>query len=188
MKEPVNAKKIRLAAEAAGFETFTAESTVTKPAVLWASNGDGHNEGDVRTPEETLDAWVLRARHMAIPTELAFEVIYAGGFHSARVIDPTGREVELWANYEYNKSEKKSYGYTDEYAEKKLQERNYMYNDGETYTQTRWALATAGEMYAWLDGIMDALKVDHKRLTPKKREKKPERTLLDDFNGQDWIG
>lgn len=188
MIEPANANKIRLAAEAMGFECFTGESKVVKPAVLWASTKDGHNVGDVRTPEKTINAWILNARHKQAPTTLAFQVIYAGGFYQARVIDPIGKPIELYVDYSYGVKEAQSYGYLKEYVEEVSARRDADYNDGEIWLKRNYAMETAGDLFRWIDELLDLFKSDHPKVSPKPREKKPERTLMDDFKDKEWIG
>lgn len=177
---PANMKKAMAAAEALGFECFTFDTVLVKPATYYATTTDAHAAGSLKTPEKTFPHWFLRARHLALPTELAFEASWADGFHSARVIDPTGREMELRANYEYGAGDLKSYGYTKEYAEKVLQERTYRYNDGDTYTQTRWKMDTWGEFTVWLDSLIEVFKVDIKPLTAvrKASKKKTEEDVM----------
>lgn len=193
MKEPANAKKARLAAEACGFECFTGESMVHVEATPWASDGVNskgvaHKKGEARFPAKDLEAWVLRGRHLAIPDELAFEVIWADGFHTARVIDPTGKEKELWVDYSYTAEDAKRYGYSPEYAEKMLQERNYAYNDGEVYRIPKWRMSTWGEFTEWIDGLIGALRVNYPTISAKKKEPKPAPSLMDDFKKKEWIG
>lgn len=176
MKEPPNAKKARTAAEALGFEVFTFEANVHKDATLWVGDGVdtrgvAHKDGDIRYPEKDIDGWFLRARHMALPDELAFEIVYADGFHTARVIDPVGKETELCADYSYGKKEGENYGYTPEYVEKVLQERTHRYNDGETYNITKWRMATWGEFAKWIDDMIDVFKVDHPHISTKRKPK-----------------
>jgi len=177
MKEPGNAKKARTAAEALGFEVFTFERNVHKDATLWVGDGtsaagEAHKDGDVRFPEKDIDGWFLRARHMAMPTQLAFELVYADGFHTARVIDPVGKETELRADYSYGKKEGENYGYTPEHVEKMLQERDYRYNDGETYNITKWRMSTWGEFAQWIDDMIDVFKVDHAHISTKRKPSK----------------
>lgn len=170
-KQPTNAKKAQEAAEACGFECFTFEANVHKDATLYASNGDNYKIGDIRYPEKDIDGWFLRARHLALPTELAFEAVWADGFHSARIIDPSGREREIRADYEYGAKQAKDLGYTAAYAEKMLQERNYRYNDGESYFQPKWQVDTWGEFASWIDGLIDAFKVDHPKISTVRKPK-----------------
>lgn len=175
-KEPPNAKKAQLAAEALGFECFTFVANVHKDATLWVGDGvsaagEAHKDGDVRYAEKDIDGWFLRGRHQALPTELAFELVYADGFHTARVIDPVGKEVELRVDYSYGKKEAENYGYLPEYAEKMLQERDYRYNDGETYNLTRWRMQTWGEFSKWIDDMIDVFKVDHKKISTVRKPK-----------------
>lgn len=170
--EHSSAKKVRLAAEALGFEVWSVPGeTYVKPAEYYANTTDRYKEGDLKTPEKEFARWRLRGRHKAVPDELAFDCSWANGFMGGRLIDPAGKEVELRANYEYGPSGLKAYGYTKEYAEKALQERNYRYNDGETMLLTRWRIDTFGELTAWIDGLIDALRVDYPHISTKRKAK-----------------
>lgn len=188
MSEPANAKKVRLAAEALGFEVFTFEATVLKPAVLWASTADGHNEGDERSPEKVLDGWFLRARHKQVPDRLAFEAIWAGGFKGVRVVDIVGKPVELYVDYSYGAAELKAYGYTREYADKKTALRDLEYNTGEIFVKHKYRIGSWSEFTGWFDELIDLFKSPQAKISPKPRAPKKEKSLLDDFDGGDWIG
>lgn len=180
MKIPANAKKARLAAEAIGFECFTENRMIHKPATLYATSGDGYSIGDVRYPAKDIDAHFLQGRHLALPASLAFQAIWGDKF-SARVVDESGgKPVELKADYYYGAKEADNYGYTREYAEKVAQERSARYNDGEQMFISRWRISTWGEFTLWIDGMIDALRVDHPHITTvrKPSKKKTEEDIM----------
>ncbi|QDK03304.1 hypothetical protein SEA_HUBBS_62 [Microbacterium phage Hubbs] len=179
--EHSSAKKVRLAAEALGFEVWSVQGDVyVKPASYYATTSDAHKEGDLKTPEKEFKRWRLRARHLALPDELAFDASWADGFMGARIIDPAGKEVELHADYYYGAGQVKNFGYTTEYAEKVGQERTARYNDGETMTVTRWEVKTFAEFTAWIDDLIDLLKVDYPKISTKRKpaQKKTEEMVM----------
>lgn len=184
-KEPANAKKVRLCAEALGFECWNWEGVHVKPATFWASTGNGHNAGDVRVPEQEVSSWHLRARHPQLPTRLAFDAMWAGGFMGARVIDYIGKPVELRADYSYTATEAKSMGYTPLYAGALTDRRDREYNDGEMYLVHNYKIGTWAAFTLWFDDMIDLTKCKHPKISPKPKVK---RTLLDDFDGSDWFG
>jgi len=172
---------VRLAAEALGFECWSVPGDpYIKPASYYASTTDAHKEGDLKTPEKEFARWRLRARHQALPTELAFDCSWADGFMGGRIIDPAGKEVELRAEYFYGAGQAKNFGYTPEYAEKVGQERTYRYNDGETMTVTRWEVKTFEELTLWIDDLITLLKVDYEPITTKRKpsKKKTEEDIM----------
>lgn len=172
-REHVSAKKVRLAAEALGFEVWSVPGEpYIKPATYYATTSDAHKEGDLKAPEKEFPRWRLRGRHLAIPDELAFDASWADGFMGGRIIDPAGKEVELRANYFYGAGQVKNFGYTNEYAEKVGQERDYRYNDGETTTLTRWKVETFAEFTEWIDDLLDLLKVNYPKITAKRAPSK----------------
>lgn len=171
--EHSSAKRVRLAAEALGFEVWSVEGDVyVKPATYYATTSDAHKEGDLKAAAKEFRRWRLRGRHKALPTELAFDASWADGFMGGRIIDPAGKEVELRANYFYGAGEVKNYGYTNEYAEKVGQERTYRYNDGDTMTVDRWEVKTFAEFTEWIDDLIDLLKVNYPKITTKRAPSK----------------
>ena len=171
--EHSSAKRVRLAAEALGFEVWSVEGGIyTKPAVYYASTTDKYKEGDLRSPEKDFRRWRLRGRHKALPTQLAFDASWADGFMGGRIMDPAGKEIELRADYFYGAGEIKDYRYTNAYAEKVGQERNYLYNDGEAMVVDRWKVKTFGEFTEWIDDLIDLLKVDYPKITTKRAPSK----------------
>src|SRR5690349_4775854 len=77
-REHSSAKRVRLAAEACGFEVWSLPGAdYVKPATYYAATSDAHKEGDLKTPEKTFPRWVLRGRHKAVPDELAFDASWA---------------------------------------------------------------------------------------------------------------
>lgn len=187
MSEPANAKKVRLAAEACGFETFTFERNIVKPEVLYAATTDNYAEGDVRSPEKILDGWYLRARHLKAPDRLAFEAVWAGGFHGARVVDPVGLPKELRVDYSYGVKEAQGFGYSKEYVAETSARRDAEYNDGYTIVKHKYPIATWGGLTQWIDDLIDLLKVDYPKISAKPKAPKKQKSLLDDF-GKDWEG
>lgn len=171
MKIPANAKKARSAAEALGFEVFTENRMVHKPATLYTSSSDNYSIGDVRYPAKDIDAHFMNARHLALPTGLAFQAIWGDGF-SGRIVDESGgKGVELKSDYYYGKKEAANYGYLPEYAEKVGQERTFRYNDGEIFYVSRWRVETWGEFAKWIDDMIDVLRVDHPHISTKRKPK-----------------
>lgn len=171
-REHSSAKKFRLAAEACGFEVWSIPGgAYVKPATYYATTSDAHKEGDLKAAEKEFPRWVLKGRHKAVPDELAFEASWADGFMGARLIDPTGKDIELRANYYYSAGQAKNLGYTSQYAEKVGQERTYRYNDGGTYSVNRWRATTFEEFTLWIDSIIDALRVDYKHITTVRKAK-----------------
>lgn len=169
---PSNAKKARSAAEALGFECFTENRMIHKPAVLRKKATDEHPAGSVLYPAKDIDTHYLQGRHMALPTGLAFQAVWGDGF-SGRIVDESGgKPVELKADYFYGPGARDAYGYTPEYVEKVGQERTYRYNDGEVHYVSRWRVESWGEFTAWIDGLIDALKVDHPHISTKRKPKK----------------
>lgn len=180
-REHTSAKKVRLAAEALGFEVWSLPSeTYVKPATYYATTSDAHKEGDLKTPEKEFPRWMIRGRHKAIPDELAFDASWADGFMGGRVIDPAGKEVELRAEYFYGAGQVKNLGYTNEYAEKVGQERTARYNDGGTMTITRWRVTTFAEFTTWIDDLIDLLRVDYPKISTKRKtsQKKTEEDVM----------
>ena len=173
--EPSNVKKARLAAEALGMETYLGEGVFVKPAVLWASSKDGHNAGDVRTPEKEIPSWTLRARHPAYPDQMAFELVYAGGFQRCRMIDPVGKPVELYFDYTARTPE----GYDKDYWRPIAQGQNAEYNDGHMWVLNRYYMDGINDLFIWLDQMLAATGVEYKQLAIQRKPKK-ERTLMDD--------
>ena len=173
--EPANVKKVRLAAEAMGMETFLSNITYHKPARLWASSKDGHSAGDVRTPAQDIEGVVLQARHKGAPDKMAFELVYAGGFIQCRMIDPVGKPVEMYFDYTARIPE----GHTKESWGRRALEQDAAYNDGAIRILHRYYLDSITELFVWLDQTMEALGIEYKKLAPKPRVKK-ERTLMDD--------
>lgn len=172
-REHPSAKKIRLAAEALGFEVWSVPGEVYhKPATLYVETKGNNVAGTVRYPAKDFDRWRIRGRHMALPTQLAFDASWADGFMGGRIMDPAGKEVELKADYSYTQKEADNYGYPPEHAEKVLQERTYRYNDGETMTVDRWKIYTFGEFTEWIDDLIDLLKVDYPKITTKRAPSK----------------
>lgn len=179
-KAPPNVKKARSAAEACGFEVFSEVRRVHKPATLYATSGDDYSAGDVRYPAKDIDTHYLQARHMALPNGLAFQLIWGDKF-SGRIVDESGgKPVELKANYFYGPGERDNYGYTSEYVERVGQERTYRYNDGEVHYISRWRVSQWGEFTEWMDGLIEALKVDHPPISTKRKpsKKKTEEEIM----------
>lgn len=180
-REHTSAKKVRLAAEALGFEVWSLPGDpYIKPASYYATTTDAHKEGDLKAAEKEFARWRLRGRHRAIPDQLAFDASWADGFMGGRIIDPAGKEVELRADYFYGPGQVKNFGYTKEYAEKVGQERTYRYNDGETMIVTRWEVKTFAEFTEWIDDLIDLLKVDYPKITAKRKpsQKKTEEGIM----------
>lgn len=172
MKTPANAKKTRSAAEALGFEVFTENRMIHKPATLRKTATDEHAAGSVLYEAKDIETHYMNARHMALPTGLAFQAVWGDGF-SGRIVDESGgKEVELKAEYYYSPGQAKNLGYTKEYAEKVGQERTFRYNDGGMHVITRWKVAAWGEFSAWIDGMIDALRVDHPKISTVRKPKK----------------
>lgn len=179
-REHVSAKKVRLAAEALGFEVWSVPGELyVKPATYYASTTDSHKEGDLKTAEKEFDRWRIRGRHKAIPDELAFDASWADGFMGGRIIDPAGKEVGTSINYYYGPGQIKNFGYTKEYAEKVGQERTARYS-AERWTVTRWKVATFSELTEWIDDLIDLLKVDYPKITAKRKpsQKKTEEGVM----------
>lgn len=185
MTEPPTAKRIRLCAEAIGFECFAGKGAYTTPEKLWSSTKAGHVQGDVRIPAKRVEAHVMRARHVKAPTRLAFEAWFAPGFVGARVIDPVGKPVELLANYTYSANDIKNYGYLTEHAERYARERDLKYNDGEQILLGRYPINTATEFYVWLDDLISLFKIDYKKMAPEKKVRATDVQLIE---GGDWDG
>ena len=179
-KVPPNAKKARAAAEALGFECFTENRMTHKPATLRKKATDEHAAGSVLYPAKDIDTHYLQGRHLVLPTGLAFQAVWGDGF-SGRIVDESGgKPVELKADYFYGPGARDAYGYTPEYVEKVGQERTYRYNDGEVYYLSRWRVASWGEFTAWIDGLIDALKVDYPHISTKRKptKKKTEEDIM----------
>ena len=177
---PPNAKKARSAAEALGFEVFTENRMVHKPATLRKTATDEHAAGSVLYAAKDIDTHFMNARHRALPTGLAFQAIWGDGF-SGRIIDQSGgKEVELKTDYYMTKKHAESLGYTVEQAEKFGQERSFRYNDGGTHVIDRWKVDTWGEFTAWIDGMIDALRVDHPKISTVRKppKKKTEEDIM----------
>ncbi|QYC54185.1 hypothetical protein SEA_WELCOME_67 [Microbacterium phage Welcome] len=180
MKIPPNAKKARSAAEALGFEVFTENRIIHKPATLRKTATDEHAAGSVLYAAKDIDTHLMNARHLALPKGLAFQAIWGDGF-SGRIVDESGgKAVRLEVNYYYGPGEIKSLGYTKEYAEKVGQERTARYNDGEEHYISRWRVESWGEFSTWIDGMIDVLKVDHPHISTKKKpsKKKTEEAIM----------
>ncbi|AWY05037.1 hypothetical protein SEA_PLATTE_58 [Microbacterium phage Platte] len=172
-REHTSAKKVRLAAEALGFEVWSVPGDpYIKPASYYASTTDNYKEGDLKTPEKEFARWRIRGRHQALPTTLAFDASWADGFMGGRIMDPGGKEIELRANYYYSPGQIKNYGYTKEYAEKVGQERTARYDDGGTMTVDRWEVKTFAEFTEWIDDLIDLLRVDYPKITTKRAPSK----------------
>lgn len=167
MTLPAAAKKVISAAESMGFTVTSEPFEFIKDAVLWKSTGDGHNEGDVRTPEQRLEGWHVVGYRT--DSRLAFEAFYAGGFHSARVLDPVGRYRELYVDYSYSEKAAKDFGYGVPHAAKLSARRDRDYNDGEQIRQFDWRYSAANEFYAWIDEWLKLLKSEHPPISPKPR-------------------
>lgn len=168
-KEHTSAKKVRLAAEALGFEVWSVPGDVyVKPATYYASTTDSYKEGDLKTAEKEFSRWRIRGRHKAIPDELAFDASWADGFMGGRIIDPAGKEMVSKISYYYGPGQIKNFGYTKEYAEKVGQERTARYG-GDTWTVTRWKVDTFAELTEWIDDLIDLLKVDYPKITTKRK-------------------
>lgn len=179
-KEHTSAKKVRLAAEALGFEVWSVPGDVyVKPATYYASTTDSYKEGDLKTAEKEFARWRIRGRHKAIPDELAFDASWADGFMGGRIMDPGGKEMESRSGYYYGPGEIKAYGYTKEYAERVGQERTARYS-GETWTVDRWPIKTFAEFTQWIDDLIDLLKVDYPKISTKRKpsQKKTEEGIM----------
>lgn len=181
MKIPSNAKKARSAAEALGFEVFTENRMIHKPATLRKKATDEHAAGTVMYAAKDIDTHFMNARHLALPKGLAFQAIWGDGF-SGRIVDESGgKAVALEANYYYTKGKADDFGYTMAYAEKAGQERTARYNDGEERYISRWKVESWGEFSRWIDGMIDVLKVDHPHISTKKKapsQKKTEEAIM----------
>ena len=182
--EPATAKRIRLCAEAIGFECFAGEGTYVKPALYWAKTEKGHVGGDVRTPEKRTPAYVMNARHTKAPTKLAFQAWFAPGFVGARVIDPVGKPVELWTDFTYSPGEIKNLGYLPEYAARVADERDRKYNDGATVLVHRYALNSATDFYVWLDDLVQLFGVEYQKMASERKPRATDKQLI--AGGADW--
>lgn len=168
-KEHTSAKKVRLAAEALGFEVWSVPGEpYIKAATYYASTTDNYSEGDLKTPEKEFARWRLRGRHKSIPKELAFDCSWADGFMGGRIMDPGGKEIFPTVSYHYGAGEIKNYGYTKEYAEKVGQERTARYANG-SWTVDRWPVKTFAELTSWIDDLIDLLKVDYKKISTVRK-------------------
>ena len=177
-REHSSAKRVRLAAEALGFEVWSVPGeTFVRPATYYATTTDKYTEGDLKAPKKEFARWRLRGRHKAIPDELAFDCSWADGFMGGRIIDPAGKEMASTVSYYYGAGEIKNYGYTKEYAEKVGQERTARYA-GETWTVDRWVVKTFAELTEWIDDLIDLLKVDYPKITTKKKAKATEEDVM----------
>lgn len=179
-KIPANAKKARKAAEALGFEVFTENRMIHKPATLRKKATEQHAAGSVLHAAKDIDTHFMNARHMALPEGLAFQAIWGDGF-SGRIVDKSGgKEVELRGNYYMTKTHAEGLGYTVEQAEKFGQERDYRYNDGGTYIIDRWKVSAWGEFTEWIDGLIDALHVDTPKISTVRKapKKKTEEDIM----------
>lgn len=164
---PAAAKKVVSAAESMGFTVETKDFTFHKDAVLWASTENEHNEGDIRTPVKDMPG--VQVVGYRTDSRLGFEVVYAGGFQNAYVLDPVGRYRELFTDYTYGPKEVKDYGYGKEYADIQSQRRDAEYNTGEEVKQFEWWIKAANEFYAWIDEWLVVLKSEHPPIAPKPR-------------------
>lgn len=179
--EHASAKKVRLAAEALGFEVWSQAGDIYhKPEVLYAETKGNNVAGTVRYPAKDFKRWRLRGRHKALPDQLAFDASWADGFMGGRIIDPAGKEFPPRTDYSYTADEAKTYGYTPEHAEKMFQERVYRYNNdgGDIDIRTRWKVATFGEFTLWIDDLIDLLRVDYPKITTKKKAAKTEEDVM----------
>lgn len=177
---PPNAKKARSAAEALGFEVFTENRMIHKPATLRKTATDEHAAGSVLYAAKDIDTHFMNARHIALPKGLAFQAIWGDGF-AGRIIDQSGgKAVELKANYYYTKGKADEFGYTMQHAEEMGQERTARYNDGEVHYVDRWKVDNWSEFARWIDGMIDVLKVDHPHISQKPRtsKKKTEEAIM----------
>lgn len=180
MKIPANAKKTRTAAEALGFEVFTENRMVHKPATLRKTATEEHAAGSILYAAKDIDTHYMNARHLALPKGLAFQAVWGDGF-SGRIVDESGgKAVSLDVDYFYGPGDQKIYGYTKQYAEKVGQERTYRYNDGEIHYVSRWKVGTWGEFSAWIDEMIDTLRVDHPHISTKRKatKKKTEEDIM----------
>lgn len=171
--EHSSAKKVRLAAEALGFEVWSVQGEdYHKPEVLYVETKGNNVAGTVRYKAKDFKRWRLRGRHLALPDGLAFDASWADGFMGGRIIDSGGKEIELRANYYYSPGQVDDFKYTAAHAEKVGQERDYLYNDGGTMTVDRWKIYTFTELTEWIDDLIDLLKVDYPKITTKRTPSK----------------
>ena len=169
---PPNAKKMRSAAEALGFECFAENRMIHKPATLRKAATDQHAAGSVLYAAKDVDTHFLQGRHLALPSGLAFQAVWGATF-SGRIVDESGgKEKLLYVDYYYSKGAQDDFGYTPQQAESLGQGRDYRYNDGETYTVSRWKVDSWAEMAKWVDDMIDVLRVDHPHISAKPKKKK----------------
>lgn len=119
-----------------------------------------------------VDTHFLQGRHLALPNGLAFQAVWGATF-SGRIVDESGgKEKPLYVDYYYSKGAQDDFGYTPQQAEALGQGRDYRYNDGETYTVSRWKVESWAEMAKWIDDMIDVLRVDHPHISAKPKKKK----------------
>lgn len=106
-------------------------------------------------------------------------------FVDAKVFDPIGIVENLEANYYYGIGEIKNYGYLKPVAEALGQERSARYNDGAQWRHNIAEFTTSGELNAWLDEWLEALKIDHKKQSAVRKSKP---TDIDLLRGATWTG
>lgn len=187
---PTAAKKVISAAESMGFTVETREFAYRTPETHYATTTDSHKEGDIKTPAKEVPG--LQVIGYRTEARLGFDATYAGGFKTARILDPVGTFRELAADYSYGPKAAGQYGYSVDHAAKLTARRNAEYNDGAQLRVYEWYAGNATDFYAWIDEWLKMLKSEHppisaKPRTPRKtkEEKAVEReaTILD---GGDW--
>lgn len=109
-------------------------------------------------------------------------------FTGAKVHDPIGIVRNLEFDYSINKPNAKRLGLVDAEARRIGDKRNAEYNDGGQHRFIVADMATASEMWGWIDEWLDVLKIEHKRASSKPRQTRAESNEQAILSGGAWVG
>lgn len=109
-------------------------------------------------------------------------------FAGAKVHDPIGIVRNLEFDYSINKPNAKRLGLIETEARRIGDERNARYNDGGQHRFIVADMATASEMWGWIDEWLDVLKIEHKRASSKPRQTRAESNEQAILSGGAWVG
>ena len=109
-------------------------------------------------------------------------------FAGAKVHDPIGIVRNLEFDYSINKPNAKRLMLSETEAKLRGDARNREYNDGGQHRFIVADMATASEMWGWIDEWLDVLKIEHKRASSKPRQTRAESNEQAILSGGAWVG
>ena len=149
-KPSLGISKVLKVARALGWSPQFLAFLERTPAVYWASDGEGRAAGDLRKAAAYALIVQMFARHPKVRLGFVAEWV-DGKFSWAKVADPVGIPIELYADYGIDHNQAKALGMSKEAAKAAGDRISAQYNDGASHlVRTHFFKTTVTPFTTWL--------------------------------------